>query len=198
MNSELTWGAFFFLWSLLYKYLWTFSFVVEIPVATAITRRTAACDLGEGLPKALVYLVVWHFVLKFVLLLFGENTGLSWEEKLGFFCLYSRKKKKGKKASQKTKSKCVCMYEHNFIISILWGFSEQEAAHCPFTKHTYGDFMVGFVLKIMICLRVAVVYVSVYISFLTPVLFSKVSAVKFLHETIDTFSTRCSEGKKAP
>lgn len=113
------------------------------------------------------------------------------------FCLYSRKKKE-KKASQKMKSKCVCIYEHNFIISIFWGFSEQEAAHCPFTKHTYGDFMVGFVLKIMICLCVAVVYVSVYISFLTPVLFSKVSAVKFLHETIDTFSTRCSEGKKAP
>lgn len=111
MNSELTWGAFFFLWSLLYKYLWTFSFVVEIPVATAITRRTAACDLGEGLPKALVYLVVWHFVLKFVLLLFGENTGLSWEEKLGFFCLYSRKKKKkGKKPPRKQNlSVFVCM-----------------------------------------------------------------------------------------
>lgn len=58
--------------------------------------------------------------------------------------------------------------------------------------------MVGFVLKIVICLCVAVVYVSVYISFLSPVLFSKASAVKFLHETVDTFSTRCSKGKKAP
>lgn len=54
-------------------------------MATAITRRTAACDLGKRLPKAVVYLVAWYFVLKFVLLLFAKNTGLSGEEKLGFF-----------------------------------------------------------------------------------------------------------------
>lgn len=59
-------------------------------------------------------------------------------------------------------------------------------------------FIVFFVLKIIICLWVPVVYVSVYISFLSPVLFSKVSSVKFLHETIDTFSARRGEGKKSP
>lgn len=88
-------------------------------MATAITRRTAACDFGKRLPKAVVYLVAWHFVLKFVLLLFAKNTRLSWEEKSGFFAYTLGKKKKGKKASQKMKSKCVCMYEHNFIISIF-------------------------------------------------------------------------------
>lgn len=71
------------------------------------------------MPKAVVYLVVWHFVLKFVLLLFAKNTGLSWEEKSGFFAYTPEKKKKKKKASQKIKSKCVCMYKHNFIISIF-------------------------------------------------------------------------------
>lgn len=70
------------------------------------------------MPKAVVYLVAWHFVLKFVLLLFAKNTGLSWEEESGFFA-YTPEKKKEKKASQKMKSKCVCIYEHNFIISIF-------------------------------------------------------------------------------
>lgn len=114
-----------------------------------------------------------------------------------FFQYSGEKKKKREKASQKIKYKYVCMYEHNLIITAYSGCFQRRKLVVAHSENTYGDFIVFFVLKIMICLQVPVVYVSVYISFLSPVLFSEVSSVKFLHETIDTFSARCGRGKKA-
>lgn len=97
----------FFFRSLLYKYLWTFSFVVQIPVETAIMRLTADFDLRKRLPKAIVYLAVWHFALKFVLLLFVKIHDSPGRRDQDFSCALVRR---GKKAPRKLNiSLFVCM-----------------------------------------------------------------------------------------
>lgn len=61
-------------------------------------RLTADCDLRKRLPKAIVYLVAWHFVLKFLLLLFVKIHDSLGRRNQDFFPIV-QKKKKGREKS---------------------------------------------------------------------------------------------------